>query len=296
MGMGMKAATGHAIAAMCRALPGAVGPGRLLERLRWRLGMIAYRLIGQAPAGAARVIAVRGGAHMQLALGEYVDRSIYCTGEWEPRESALIAKRLRPGDCMVDVGAYIGWFTLLGARIVGPSGTVIAFEANRATCARLEGNLARNGFANVTVCNVAVGDAAGRARIASRTAGNAGGDYVEFSRGAGGKDGVAAVRLDEILGDRPVRLLKIDIEGAEAKALRGAAALLARPDAPDIVLELTPDYIRAAGDDPAALVAQLRDCGYHLLDIQRGTPIDPRDDLAARPQTYLYCSKDKPGR
>ena len=288
--MGIKSGLGHTLSALCRAAPGGLGPDRLFERLRWRLGMAAYRLIGNvAPAHQYRCVRVRGGSTMELDLGEFVDRSIFCTGEWEPRESELVGAALRPGDCMLDVGAYVGWFTLLAARLVGKTGRVIAFEANPATFARLNRNLAFNGLTQVTAHNRAVGDRPGRARIGSRTSGNAGGDFVDF--GAGHDDGVEVVRLDDVVGDQPVRLIKIDIEGAEAKALRGASNLLAREDAPDLVLELTPAFIRQMGDDPAELVGQLRSSGYRLFEILQFALAEAQGDLAGRDQVYLYCSK-----
>lgn len=290
--MGIKPGLGHLLSALCRAAPAMLGPRRVFERLRWRLGMAAYRLIGDVPPDASgRVVQARNGARMELALNEFVDRSIYCTGEWEPRETELIRRRLRPGDCMVDVGSYIGWFTLLGARLVGPAGRVIAFEANPATYARLQRNLSLNGLTQVEPHNRAVGDQPGRVRIGSRTPGNAGGDFVDFSQ-SDAADGVEVVLLDDVLRDQSVRVLKIDIEGAEAKALRGARELLARADAPDLVLELTPAYIRAAGDDPAELVELLRSSGYRLLEIGQFALALPQGDLAKREQTYLYCTKD----
>jgi FkbM family methyltransferase len=289
----LKRIWGHWLAAACRNLPLPIGPGRIFERVRWRLGGMAYRMLGPVDGDReVRTVRARTGARMQLSLGEFVDRTIYCTGEWEPREAQLIRARLRPGDCMVDVGAYVGYFTLMAARLVGPHGRVLAFEANPETYRKLAANVALNGFLQVEMHHCAVGDVAGQhAKVASRQAGNAGGDYTEFGAAAGGS-AVEVVRLDQSL-DGPVRIVKIDIEGAELKALRGAGALLRGPDAPDLVLEFTPAFIRQAGDDPAELLALLHAEGYRVQAI---TPRDLRplpDDACDRPQAYLYCTKDR---
>ena len=80
--------------------------------------------------------------------------------------------RVAPGDVFFDLGAYVGPFTLLAARLVGPEGRVVAFEPDPRARAVLERNLAANGVANVTVVPCAVGDRHGKVRFV------AGGDSV----------------------------------------------------------------------------------------------------------------------
>jgi hypothetical protein len=76
-------------------------------------------------------------------------RCIYWFGVWEPPLSDWIRRALRPGDVFVDVGANIGWFTLLGARAVAPGGSVVAIEASPDTARRLDEALALNHIDNV---------------------------------------------------------------------------------------------------------------------------------------------------
>jgi FkbM family methyltransferase len=269
-------------AATCRTAP--------FERGRWRLGSLAARLFeaGALPA-QRRTIATRHGFVMSLDLRQLIDREIYCQGEWEPLETALFARVLRPGDRVVDVGANIGWFSLLAARLVGPEGQVHSFEANRATFALLEDNLSLNACTNVTAQCQAVGEEPGLARIAPREAGNAGADGVELANG--GADAVPLVRLDQVLGEAPLRLLKLDIEGWEAKALRGAEGLLRRAEAPALVFEFTPEFLTAAGDDPRELVAWLTGLGYAVQVVDKTGMHAPDAALYARRQSYLYCTK-----
>jgi FkbM family methyltransferase len=270
------------LAALCRAAP--------FERGRWRIGSLASRLIESAPLPPGRrTVATRHGFAMSLALGEHVDRSIWCQGEWEPLQTRLIGDILRPGDRFVDVGANIGYFSLLAARCVGPQGSVTAIEANADTHALLKANLALNGCANVDTRLVAVGEAPGRARIVSPEAGNAGADRVAFD--ADGAGTLEVERLDSLLGSAPVRLIKIDIEGAEAKAIRGAGALLEGSDAPDLVFEFTPEFLSATGDDPAALLGHLIRLGYRVSELTNHGLRPPAPDILSRRQTYLYCTK-----
>jgi FkbM family methyltransferase len=270
------------LAATCRTAP--------FERGRWRMGSLAARLFeaGALPA-QRRTVVTRHGFAMSLDLRQLVDREIYCQGVWEPLETALFAKILRPGDRVADVGANIGWFSLLAARLVGPAGRIDSFEANAATFALLRHNLALNACTQVHAHCLAVGEKAGLARIAPREPGNAGADGVELA--AGGADAVPLVRLDAVLAGAPLRLLKLDIEGWEAKALRGAEGLLRGEDAPDLVFEFTPEFLTAAGDDPRQLLAWLEALGYRLQVVDKAGMHAPDAALYTRRQSYLYCTK-----
>jgi FkbM family methyltransferase len=270
------------LAATCRTAP--------FEPGRWRLGSLASRLFeaGALPA-QRRTVATRHGFAMSLDLRQFVDRTIYCQGEWEPLETALFAQVLRPGDRVVDVGANVGWFSLLAARLVGPAGRVDSFEANRATFALLQNNLALNGCSNVIAHCRAVGEAPGLVRTARREAGNDGADTVELTDG--GDDAVALVRLDTVLAGARLRLIKLDIEGWEAKALRGAEGLLSGAEAPDLVFEYTPEFLRSAGDDPRELVSWLEGIGYRLRVVDKAGMKAPDEALYSNDQSYLYCTK-----
>lgn len=270
------------LAATCRAAP--------FERGRWRIGSLASRMLESRPLPAGRrTVTTRHGFAMNLDLGQFVDRTIYCQGEWEPLETAVFVKILRPGDQIADVGANIGWFSLLAAQLVGPTGRVHSFEANRATHALLEENLALNGCENVVAYCMAVGEAEGLARIARREAGNAGADGVELA--TSGEDTVPLIRLEQLLADTPLRLIKLDIEGWEAKALRGAEGLLRRAAAPDLVFEFTPKFLRAAGDNSRELIAWLRGLGYRIQVVNKAGLHAPDERLHACPQSYLYCTQ-----
>ena len=279
----IRGALGLALAATCRNAP--------FERGRWRIGNLAYRLIdGGERAGVEHAVQTRHGFAMNLDLAQFVDRTIYCTGEWEPRETALIAEILRPGDVFVDVGANIGYFTLLASSLVGPAGRVIAVEANPRTFKLLEANVRLNGCANVDLRHVAAGEASGFATLFEREAGNAGGDQVDFA-GQGEPGAIPVERLDALVSEQPVRLIKLDIEGAEAKALRGATGLLERGDAPDLVFEFTPKFLAGMGDDPRELIGSLERLGYRLATIGDAGRNPTDDGIYAAEQTYLYCTK-----
>lgn len=255
----MRGQIGHLFAAACRSAP--------FERGRWRLGAAAYRHLNAAQIASSHVISTRHGFDMSVDLRQFVDRTIYCMGEWEPHESALIQKLLKPGDCFVDVGANIGYFSLLAAKLVGPEGKVFAFEANARTHALLLENLARNDARQVAPQWLAVGEQSGHAIIHHYEPGNAGGDVARLADGGDTKNRVRMERLDEVLAGTPIALIKLDIEGGEAKALRGASGLLDGDHAPDLLFELTPRLLEDSGDNAEDLLNWLRDRQYHLTKI-----------------------------
>jgi FkbM family methyltransferase len=173
---------------------------------------------------------------------------------WEQPIIRRLAGALRPGDVFVDLGAYVGPFTLLASRIVGPEGRVVAFEPDPASRELLERNLAANGAANVTVVPYAVGDSAGTVRFVA--SGDSAGRI-----GAEGDLEVRQVELDECcaeLGVEPT-VMKVDIEGGEAAALgRSSVARRVR----ELVVEVHEPQLRAQGVDPAAFLSSL---GSHEL-------------------------------
>jgi len=150
-------------------------------------------------------------------------------GSAEPSVQRFIAQELSSGDTFYDIGANVGFFTVIAARRVGPAGRVVAFEPVHSNAALLRRNLAANAFENAEIVEAAVGDRSGSVPFLSRTA-------VDGKVHPRGDTQVRMVRLDDL--DLPAPdLVKIDAEGAEFDVLRGARALIER-HRPTIVCEL----------------------------------------------------------
>ena len=132
---------------------------------------------------------------------------------------------VHPGQVMYDVGANVGFFTLLGSHLVGPSGKVIAFEPLPRNVELLRRHIAMNSLDNVTVVAAAVGDTAGTALFNVSPSPSMG------RLGSTGELSVEVTTLDLLVGRGevpPPALIKMDIEGGESRALAGAAQTLAR--------------------------------------------------------------------
>jgi FkbM family methyltransferase len=187
---------------------------RLSLRLAPRL-MAGESTISHGPARGLRIDPA--GAHPGYALG---------TSE-KPLQEALV-EMLRPGDVFYDVGANVGFFTLLAARLVGPRGAVLAFEPDPRNAEVLRSNVALNGLANVEVFERAVAETTGRRRFAivESTASHLADHGTDEKTTV--VDVVSLDDLDGASGPRPPTVIKLDIEGAEVDALHGAAHLIAR--------------------------------------------------------------------
>lgn len=224
-------------------------------------------------------------------------------GVYEPFETRFLQQSVRPGMLVLDVGANIGYYTLQFARAVGPTGRVYAFEPDPANFALLRRNIEANGYeAIVTPVNRAVSDRPGVLNL-----------YVsEDNRGDhrtyGADDGraaipVEAVALDDFLRDldRPVDLVKMDIQGAEYYALKGMTGLLQRSPDVTLVMEFWPFGLRGSGAEPRAVLELLRGLGFSFRELSEHrraiAPVELDDLLRAYPAddegafTNLICRR-----
>jgi FkbM family methyltransferase len=182
-------------------------------------------------------IVVRSGPAAGLRLLVDTQREkYYWTGTHERAVQEVFKSVLRPGDVVWDVGAHIGFFSLLASRLVGPSGAVVAFEPVDENRSRLASNLSLSDARNVSVRAEAVGSSNGVGRLQWR-----GSSLMWTLRQRDASQlgpVVACIRLDDLARElRQPTLIKIDVEGAELEVLRAAVDFFARVR-PYIVLEL----------------------------------------------------------
>ncbi|HET7489958.1 MAG TPA: FkbM family methyltransferase [Acidimicrobiales bacterium] len=214
-------------------------------------------------------------AHDKLMPGLVAEQG----GRWEPEESDLLLRWLSPGMTFVDIGAHVGYMTLLGSRAVGPTGAVVAVEASPLNAALLRANVAANRAANVEVVEGAAGDRSGRVELSlsdwnsgdNRAYGVPGMERVE----------VDAVRLDDVLRGRRVDVVKVDTQGTDHRAVAGMEASLRRWR-PPLLVEFWPPTIAEQGDDPLAVLAGYRHLGYEVRMLGR-----PEDAPPPHPQAIV---------
>lgn len=143
-------------------------------------------------------------------------------GGLEPASQKVYARLIKPGDTVYDLGANVGIHSLLFAKLTGPDGQVMAFEPLPRNIAEIEFFKQLNGVSNVTVMDLAAGNAQGTAEFWLGT-NDSQGSLMETGSETGKKITVQVARLDDLIGAGlpPPDFLKIDIEGAEGDALDG---------------------------------------------------------------------------
>jgi FkbM family methyltransferase len=212
-----------------------------------------------APAEAM----LRSGAKIQIDHVDHLQLLIYYLGTFEPYCLPFLRGCAGRGGTVVDIGANIGFYTVESAVAVGSEGRVISIEAAPRHLESLKRNIELNQMKNVSVIGSAVGDAAGHATLTLPRGDNLG----MFTLGEAEGDETHSVEIDTIdnLLERrniqSVDLIKMDIEGSEFVALRGAARTFQKLR-PSLLIELNEVALRRCGSSTQAVKGLLREMGY----------------------------------
>ncbi|TLD68426.1 FkbM family methyltransferase [Phragmitibacter flavus] len=185
---------------------------------------------------------------------------------YEPAETELLQKLIKPGDTIVDVGANIGYYSLIFAKAVGPTGTVFGFEPDPGNFSLLTQNLKLNGHENVTMVNKAVTDKSGEIELFVSPGCPA--DHRIYDSGDGRqKLTIPAVALDDYFSEikAQIDLIKMDIQGAEFFAVKGMKKVLATNPKVKLLTEFWPFGLKRAGVDPMDYLKLLREIGLKVL-------------------------------
>jgi FkbM family methyltransferase len=217
------------------------------------------------------------------------------TGDYEPGVTRLFDRLIESGMVVVDVGAHIGYYTLLAAKKVGPTGKVYAFEPAPSNYALLVKNIALNGYQNIVPVPKAVSNTQGTITFFLHP------DSVTHSlhRETLGRGKTAitveTTTLDHFFEEQgwpAVHLVKMDIEGAELAALEGMTKLIER-NRVCLILEFVPQILRNAGVNPSELLEKLSGLGFTIQLITKDG-LQPLSDKASQNRNLhaeLFCEK-----
>ena len=199
---------------------------------------------------------------------QFITTTMVTTGTWEPTETSVLRAQLRPGDTYVDVGAYIGYYTVIASKLVGQSGRVIAFEPDPRNFALLKRNVETNGCTNVILEQLALSDRPGSIKLFLHDVSKGSHSIVEFA-GAAGTVEVEAVPLDDYLAEweRQIDVVKIDTEGAEAIILDGMRGTFKRYRNARLLMEFYPYKLRRSGREAESLLEELRSLGFRFYNV-----------------------------
>jgi FkbM family methyltransferase len=271
----------------CSTSLGTIEPGRTHLVLTSRLTALARRYVRFAPGtvGKARIVdqylnaslrdrpitrdvVLCDGTRVCVDTRDIVQRYLYQFGIWEPSLTSWLTRTLRPGDVFVDVGANIGYYALLAARLVGNRGSVVAIEPSPVAHAALRRNVARNHADNVRLVSYAVAE--DHHELA----------FYEPKPGAHSVTTSVRTRDDQIPAFRTrahplsslltaeelgaARVIKIDIEGGEYAALAGLVPVLSGAcEDMEIVVEVSESLLARQSRTIADATRLLTDRGFH---------------------------------
>jgi FkbM family methyltransferase len=238
---------------------------------------------------AATVTSTLDGNRFHVSFDHLLEWRLFAWGHYEGHVRAELVSRVSAGDTCIDVGANIGVHAVALARAVGPTGRVVAIEADPAVADRLDANVLLNGLENVRVVRAAAHATSGLTLGLNTTPpssrSHAQGSLLRLGHLTGSVVAVPTLKVDD-LGLRDVRLVKVDVEGAEWDVLQGALTTLER-DHPTIVFEFNRSYSPRPFDDYRALLAAV---GYQsIFEIP-----DPSGRVMLSPQPLISLSGSDP--
>jgi FkbM family methyltransferase len=215
----------------------------------------------------------------------------------EPFMAELLRSLVKPGMVVLDLGANLGYYTLVAARQVGTNGKVYAFEPDPRNYAHLVRNIKRNGFDDrIIAASKAVSDTTGMA-IFLLNATKLTNSSMFLSPGRVKRVSVECIAIDNFLEEGVVvDVIKMHIEGAELHALRGMERTLARASNDlTMFVAVQPEQLRAAGGSAQLLVEQLQALGLTVMFIdEQNHCLAPIDfDIEAVKFVNLFCSRGK---
>ena len=251
---------------------------RLLSGHGWGLGNIpillaAYRLVYSKlrPSGIALLSIRKHRMYLNTEDRGVAPSLIRFGSYYEEYETSLFESLVEPGAIIVDIGANIGYYTLLAARRAGNSGLVYAFEPEPGNYGLLIKNIRMNSYQNVVAIQKALSNSAGTTQLFTDTINFGNPSFAERNvLKSGGSVNVETIDLDGFLaGQRclSVDLLKVDAQGAEGLIFDGATRVLEQ-DKLKIILEFWPFGLRNLGYDPAAFFLKFCDFGLKASRIR----------------------------
>jgi FkbM family methyltransferase len=210
---------------------------------------------------------------------------LIANGFWEMWTDRLIRQLVRPGDRVIDIGANLGYYTLIMASLVGESGKLDSFEANPRIAQLLTRSVEFNGYApRTTVHAAAAGNKTGTVQFTTWRHKSGSGhlaldahDYPADTL----KLSVPMVRLDDVVGSDRVDLIRIDAEGAEPLILEGARQTLLRSPAILICMEWAVGMI-SDRRDVAQFLSELRGLGFRFWKIEHDASLVELTDGALK--------------
>ena len=223
-------------------------------------------------------------------------------GNYAEYETELMKKEIKNGDVVLDLGANIGYYTLIFAKLVGKTGKVFAFEPDPTNFALLKKNVEINGYKNVVLVNKAVSNKTGKLKLFLGENNFAGHKIYDSNEGRKFVE-IDSVILDDYFRDKPSKIdfIKMDIEGAEYLAVKGMSNLLNKNKKIKMISEFSPKGVKMSGFEPLEYLKLLVKYGFKLNEANEvqnkivpiGTPTQQFvKRIEKHNYTTLICEKE----
>jgi FkbM family methyltransferase len=253
------------------------------------------------PRGSAALVEAQGYKIYLNPQDIGFSRMLFMYGHYEKYTTDVFRKLVKRGDVFLDIGANLGHYTLIAAKLIGESGRVHAFEPAADNYTLLVKSVAANGFKNIVTVPKAVSNRNGTTRLILDPH-EAGMHRLASGSDSGESAVIETVTLDDYFKDKEKRvdIMKMDVEGAEMLVLEGMREILERSNDLTIFTEFSPVMIRRAGSAPEEYLRQLFSRGFALFHInEQEEKLVPLDfDKAMRigteeKWTNFLCLKDR---
>jgi FkbM family methyltransferase len=250
---------------------------------RWRVERFISDWAKSHPIKTTAIVV--GGIKMSLDTSDFLQRTLFATGDFDAHIRQAIQKHLKRGDVFVDIGANVGFYALCASKIVGPSGKIFAFEPAPETRKTLCSNILLNGARNISAVQLALADHTGEASLFLDQAHNAGATSMRASPNASREITVEIDTYDNYAAHNKIpqpALIKIDVEGAECLVLKGMANLLSQPERPAMIIEVSELALKQLGGSKEELFAIMEENGYLATLLS-----SPRRSIFSTTNVYL---------
>ncbi len=238
---------------------------------------------------------------------KFLSRRLLFLGSHCPQVTNLLERVINKGDIVLDVGANIGYFTLLMASVVGNKGMVYSFEPDKRAFLLLERNIKLNDFDHVFLYNKCVSNNNSVSTLYRNSKSAMSTMALKNIESPSDKVEVSNIMLDTFFNgqkwDKPAKLIKLNIQGAEPLAIAGSLNYL-KANSTLLILEFWPDGMQNMGSDPIQFLMQLQDIGYRFFPVNysnqyNSISISEALIFASKVEQYqkesfwLFCKKDE---
>ncbi|MGI0058014.1 MAG: FkbM family methyltransferase [Nitrosarchaeum sp.] len=221
-------------------------------------------------------------------------------GIYEEFETNIVKKEVKQGDVVIDIGANIGYFTLIFAKLVGDKGKVFAFEPDPTNFELLKKNVEINGYKNVVLEQKALSDNQGKMMLSLNKVNTAGHQLDFKNEKSSNSVEVDVLSLDKYFSKHiiDINFIKMDVEGAESNIIQGMTNILKNSKSLKMIVEYNPIAINEIGLNPKNYLNLLVENGFCLYDINERTKTlektEPKELLKKYQKIYtnLFCLKN----